>query len=288
MPVRKSQGLRRGIPNGVQRSKIRSQPLIYIEEDWRDEHANSAGLSQSKARVASKILRALASQWAQTCCFDVTSSLCCTLCIVPFIKHDYGQFQVAPVWRRSINAMIMAVLFVTCMHKLVAATIAFTIKPIGIIASVLSYAGFHLQMTTMSVGTGLVFMPYLSCELLNSWSPTISQSASRLSLAYRSPRTYVSSSLQVLSTCTGSGVAITVFPALSFVFPTAPIFLYPLLKDFGVRCGRDDWLTELAVQLSCYVCDVSIYAACLLLMCFTNQLIVSEIGFQKVLLDFLR
>ena len=287
MPVRKSKGRRRGIQNGVQRHKLRSQPLA--EDDWVEIEANptssnlyTVGLLKSKNNVW-----AVASHWAQKC-FTVASSLGCTLCLVPLVKGDDGRFRVASLWRRSINGMIMALLAVTCGHKLVATILAFTTMPVGTIAKVLSYAGFHLQMTTMSVGMSLVFMPCLSCELLNGWSPTISQAASRLGLPYRSPWTYASCSIQILSTTAASVICVSVFPLLSLVFRNAPIFLLPSLKASGLVCVRDDWVTELALQFGCCLFDVCIYAACLTLTCFGSSVIFSEIGFQKALVDLLR
>ena len=284
MPVRKSKGRRRGIPNGVQRHKLQSQALTV--QRW-DANATDPSLSTVGQLKSTNGVVALGSRWAQKG-FNMTSSLCCGLCLVPFMKSDDGRFRVASLWRRSINAMIMALLFVTCVHKLFATILVFTIMPVGTIAAVLSYAGFHLQMTTMCAGIGFLFLPSLSCQVLNSWSPTILQAASRLRLAYKSPWSYASSSIQVLSTMAAGGVCVSVFPLLSFIFPNVPIFLFPSLKASCLVNVRDAWLTELAVKLGCWVFDVGIYAACLALVCFTNQFIVSEIGFQKALIDLLR
>ena len=287
MPVRKSNGRRRGIQNGVQRHKLRSQPLN--EEDWEGTDANptSEGQSRTGTLRSKNNVWILASHWAEKC-FTVTSDLGCALCLVPLVKGDEGCFRVASLWRRCINAMTMTLLAVTCTHKLVATIMAFTIMPVGTIARVLSYAGFLLQMTTMSVGMSLVFMPYLSCELLNGWSPTISQAASRLGLAYRSPWTYPSCSIQVLSTAAASVICVFVFPLLSIVFPTAPIFLFPSLKASGMVSTREDWLAELALQFGCCIFDVCNYGACLILTCFGSSVIFSEIGFQKAFIDLLR
>ena len=269
-----------GTQHGVQRNKIRSRPLT--QEDWEDTGPN--GPVVPNLSIAG---RSLAGQWAQKC-FQWTSDLCCTLCLAPFMKADHGIFRIASFRSRVIHSVLITLLTLTCLHKLVVTIMAFTILPIGTTASVLSYTGFHLQMTAMALGMGLVFGPFLSCELLNSWVPTISQVTTRLRVTYRSPWTYASSSLQVLAIAAASAVAIAIFPALSFMFPTTPIFLLPSLKAAGLVCSTDDWIRELAVQLGCYIFDVGIYAASLTLMCFAAEFIVSEVGFLKLLVDLLR
>ena len=162
------------------------------------------------------------------------------------------------------------------------------VSVLGTMALVLSYTGFHLQMTALSVGIGFVFMPFLSCELLSSWSPTILQIVNRLSVTCRSPWTYAGCSFQVLAVAAAAAIAIAVFSSLSFIFPTTPIFLFHSLKASGFICVGDNWLTELAVQLACYIFDVGIYAASLTLMLFAAEFILSEIGLLKVLVDLLR
>ena len=228
MRVRKSKGRRRGPQHGVQRNKILRRPLM--REDWDDANDNNtAGLGLSMTRLLqSKELRRLASQWAQKC-FDVTSSLCCTLCLAPLVKAGLGGFRAASFWPRVIHYVIMALLVVTCVHKLGMTVMAFTLIPFETMNAVLSYAGFHLQMTAMSVGMGFVLMPSLSCESLSSWIPTILQIVTRLGVAYRTPWTCASCSFQVLAVAATTAIAIAVFPSLSFIFPTAPIFVFPSL-----------------------------------------------------------
>ena len=241
MPVGKTRGRRRGIKKGVERHKIGSQP--FTEESSAETNTCDAHVSLSSAGRKLIKMRVLASQWAGKS-FKVTSRLCCALCIVPFIRDKDGRFEVASAWRRSINAMIMALLFVTCVQKLVVNVMALTIMPVGTTATVPSYAGFHLQMTTMGTAVGFVFLPSLSCELFNSWNPTIWQAGCRLGVTCPSPLTYLSSSVQVLSTVGASGVCVFIFPLLQLVFPNVPIYLFPSLKASGLVCITDGGVKE--------------------------------------------
>ena len=138
MPVRKSRGRLRGIQRGVQRHKLRSQPLT--EEDSEQTPAGSVGLSFSVEALEPRNLRALARHWAQLS-FNTSSNICCTFCLSPLVKDGNGLFHVAPFWRRVIHSSVMVLLYVTCVHKLVATALAFTVMPVGTMASAVSFTG---------------------------------------------------------------------------------------------------------------------------------------------------
>ena len=135
--------------------------------------------------------------------------------------------------------------------------------PVGTVASAVTYAGIQMQVTAMSTGIGVVCLPCLSCELLNSWNPMLSEVAARLGQPQRSPWTYLSCSIQVLFVFAGVAVGTVAFPVFSFVFTDAPVFLFGSLKAAGLVCLDGDQLTEILIQIGCYLFDVTIYAACL-------------------------
>ena len=122
MPVKKSKGRQKGILNGVQRHKLRSRPLVPYE--FKDELSGKPALRFRKAIRKPAGLKRIATQWAERC-FSLTSNICCTLCFTPFVKDARGNFAVASPWRRTINAVIMTLLCVTCVHKLVVTLMLF-------------------------------------------------------------------------------------------------------------------------------------------------------------------
>ena len=286
MPVRKSRGRRRGIQHGVQRHKLRSQPLN--SEDSEDTPTMPVSFSFSTAVLHPRNLRALARYWAQIS-FNTTSSFCCTFCLAPFTRDGTtGRFEVASFWRRVIHFIITVLLYVTCAHKLVMTVLGLTVMPVGTIASAISYAGFQLQVTAMSTGMGFLFLPSLSCELLNCWNPILSEAAARLGQPLRSPWIYLSCSIQILFVFVGVAISTLVFPAFSLVFIDTPIFLFTSLKTTGLISPEGHWFSNVLMQTGCYLFDVAIYAACLSSLGFAVQYIVSEVGFLKVFVNELR
>ena len=281
MPVRKSKGRRRGIRRGVQRNKLRSPHLT--EEGLEGTDAVRLPMMDSKSHV----VRAFASKWAEKV-FSRTSSLCCNLCLVPFVKGHNGCFELAPLWRRIIHYGIVALLLLTCVHKFVMTILAFTVLPVGTVASTLSYTGFQLQITAMGMGSGFIFFPSLSCELLNSWNHVLSEVASRLGQSPRTPWTYFSSGFQVLIAVVGCIVAAITMPCLSVLFPTTPIFLFPSLKIAGLIDLTDDYFSTIVMRIICSPFDFGVYALAITLMCFGCTFIVSEVGLLKAVVNGLR
>ena len=280
MPVRKSRGRRRGIQRGVQRHKLRSSQLS--KEDLKDCQPDS-----SVPTEASKCLNIIVRQWSQKC-FQTIAALCGNYCLTPVMMVDDGRFQVAPFCRRILNSMVVLFLAATCLHKLIMTILAFTVLPVGTMSAVLSYTGFQLQFTSMCTGIGLVFLPFLSCELLNSWNPILRDASARLGQSCRSPWSYSSSGVQVLSMAGGIVLAFFAFPAFSFIFTSTPIFLFPFLKLEGIIHDEYEWSTQLLVYILCYMFDVIVYAAVLILMGSSTQFVVLQIGFLKALVNSLR
>ena len=175
LPVRKSKSRRKGIEKGVQRHKVRSQPLVQRDQD---EHTEPTDLSLREVIRRPAELKHLATRRAEQY-FNLTSSICCILCVTPYLKDDDGRFREATTLRRVIHAVIMSLLCITCIYKLVVTMMLFVMKNDTTTLIVLSYLGFHLQFTAMCSGLGLILMPSLSCELLNSWNLMASEVAWR-------------------------------------------------------------------------------------------------------------
>ena len=280
MPVRKSRGRRRGIRRGLQRQKLRSSQLS--EEDFEDGQSDFSMYIRAR-----KYFNEIVGNWGQKC-FKFTSSFCHNCCLTPVMMGEDGRFQVASFWRRMMNSVVLGFLAVTCLHKLIMTTLAFTVLPVGTMSAVLSYTGFQLQFTSMCTGIGLVFLPFLSCELLNSWNPILRDASARLGQSCRSPWSYSSSGVQVLSMAGGIVLAFFAFPAFSFIFTSTPIFLFPFLKLEGIIHDEYEWSTQLLVYILCYMFDVIVYAAVLILMGSSTQFVVLQIGFLKALVNSLR
>lgn len=153
------------------------------------------------------------------------------------------------------------------------------------IVTILSYVGFHWQLVTMSSAIGFIFMPSLSCESLNNWNLLISEVASRLGQTRRSPWCSLSASLQVLFVSQGVVAALAGFPLFGFIYPTMPIFLFGSLNASGLIDLPDYWILNTAIRVICYLVDVSIYGAVMLLMGFATQFIVTEISNLKTLFN---
>ena len=283
MPVKKSQGRRRGIPRGVLRHKLGS----WTSFPNGSEHKSGTGFSLSAYKSDS--LKALATQGAEWC-FNLTSRIRSTLCLIPVVvTEDTLCFAVAPFWRRVIHVLVMVFLFFTCLHKLIVAVVYFVGHYDTPTVAVLSCTGFQLQMTAVCAGIALVFMPYGSCELLNSWRVMLSEMASRLARPTRSPWSSFSSCFQVISTCVAPVIATFGFPLEGLVFPTTPIFVFGSLKSLGIfEFHTDNRTYEVGFRFVCFVTDVTIYGASLSLMSFSIASMLSEIGVLKVLVSELR
>ena len=204
------------------------------------------------------------------------------------MSYGNGRFGVASFWRKAIHSAIMALYAPTCIHKLVMTILVFTVMPVGTIASVLSYAGLQLQMSVVCTGIGLLLLPSLSCELLGTWKPTLLEIASRLGRPTRLPWSHVSCSVQVVFTTVGGILSALAFPLLSLVFPTTPIFLFASLKYAGLCCLNGHWIGNIIMGIGCFLFDFSVYAAGILVVAFSVQVIVSKVGFLKVFLHELR
>ena len=184
----------------------------------------------------------------------------------------------------------MVFLLVTCLHKLIVTVVYFVGQYDTAAVAVMSYTGFHLQMTAVCAGIGLIFMPHLSCELLNSWEVVLLEVASRLGRPARSPWSSFSSCFQVISTTAAAIVATFTFPLQGFVFPTAPVFVFGSLTAFELieLPADEDWVFGVGLRAVCFLADVSIYGASLALMSFSMVCMLSQIGVLKVLVKELR
>ena len=277
MPVRKSKGRRRGIQNGVQRHKLRSKQLP--EEELED----SICLLNRARKYLNVVLFQLGPK-----SFQLASSMCCKFCLTPLIIDEDGRFRVAPFPRRFLNSILLACLGITCLHKMLATIMSFTVLDVGAVSAFLCYTGFQMQFTAMCTGVGLVCLPFLSCQVLNSWNPVLLEVSDRLSQPFRSPWNNPSCCLEALLIAMGAALATFALPAFSFVFHDAPIFILPSLTLGGIYRTGDDCITELLVQLGCYIFDVIICAAVLILMVFSVQLFVLQVGCLKAFVNSLR
>ena len=284
MPVKKSRGRQRGIPRGVLRHKLRSRPSSSHGPEGTCRTASSLYAANSDE------LKHVATQWAERC-FNSTYHLCRILCLTPFVRNDdIRRFSVAAFWKRSAHVLALVFLFVTCLHKLIMTIVYFVGQYDTAAVAVISYTGFHMQMTAVCAGIGFIFMPNLSCELLNGWDVMLSEVASRLGRPARSPWSSFSSSCQVLSTTAGAVVAAFGFPLQGFVFPTAPVFVFGWLMPLELIefPAGDGWVFVLGLRTVCFLADVSIYGASLALMSFSMVFMLSQVGVLKVLVNELR
>ena len=285
MPVRKSRSRRKGIQNGVQCHKLRSRPLD--PHDTEVELTNHTAFSLREVIRRPAELKRLVTHRAEQC-FNLTSTICCILCLTPYLKDNNGRFGVTKSWRRAIHVVIMSLLCITCIHKLAVTMILFVMQHDTTTVMVLSYGSFHLQFTTMCYALGFILMPSLSCVSLNNWNFMNSEVALRLGEIPRSPWSSLSASLQVVFITVGLAVAFLIFPLLSFIFPTIPVFAFQSLKVSGLFEFPDDWLFNTAMQAICYMIDCSVYGSSVSLMGFSSQFVVTEIANLRTLFSDLR
>ena len=284
MSVRKSQGRQRGIQRGVPRHKLGGRPRF--SHGSKEKTRTVSGLK--KARLPGFGFKRVASQWAERS-FYRAARICCIFCLIPFTMDDKRSFTVAPFWRVSVHALIMVFLFVTCFQKLILAIVYFVGQFDTNTVAILSYTGFQIQITALCSGMSIMFMPFLSCELLNSWRVMLWEVASRLDRPICSPWSSLSFSVQMLSTCVGAVVTALSFPLLSFMFPMTPSSVFRSLSAAGLIDNvMDTWILLIGVWFVCYVTDVAMYGACLSLMTFVTGFVMAEVGVLKTLLNELR
>ena len=240
----------------------------------------------------------MASVWAQQTFISIVN-FCCKLCLVPFAQ-DYknGRYETAPLWHKMISYAVLALLVLTCIHKLVMTMMGITgIIPVGPAALIVSYIGYQIQMTATCALLGFVILPSLSCELLNCWIPTLAVLPSRLgrdstSKELVTPWNDLSCSLQVLASFAGLVLLFLIQSTFSLLFPKLPITLFSslkigdLLEDDSDADG--DHLGKILIHIICSVVDMGIYAISLVAVGLAIHFIISEVGFLKVFVHKLR
>ena len=296
MPVRKSKGRRRGIPHGVQRKlciRAFSQRQLGGNQDDGPDEVN---LSTDQPGNFNDDLRAVTSVWAEKA-FVAIVNICSKLCLVPMVRGYNRRYETAPFWHKTISCTILTLLVLNCIHKFLTTILAVMgIIPVGTAAAVASYIGYQVQMTGVCGGLGFVILPSLTCEVINSWNPTISQVTSRLGgHSPKNPLTpwaNLSCSLQVLATSSGLVLLFLIMSTFPLLFPTLPITWFNSLKIGGLMEDMDDadgdhWGTFL-IHIVCTLIDMVISAVTLGKIGFAIQFIISEMGLLKLFVNSLR
>ena len=238
----------------------------------------------------------MASFWAEKA-FTGIVKICSKLCLVPIVQDCNGRYETAPFWHQIISYTVLTLLMLNCIHKFVMTILAIMgVIPVGTIVAVASYIGFQVQMTGVCAGFGFVILPSITCEVINSWNPTISQVASRLgghsSSEPLTPWNYLSCSLQVLASSSGLILLFLLMSAFTLLFPTLPITLFNSLKTGGLIQDADDahgyHLGILLIHIICSLIDMGIYAIIIVTMGFSMQFIMSQMGFYNVFVNSLR
>ena len=268
--MRHARASRRGISRGVQRHTIGN----------RGGGKSSGGANKSSDLKSRRWLYSLLEEGAKSC-FHKSFNTCSKLCLIQLV-HLKGfrggdAYSLGPIWLRIFHPAVIL---------LVVASIARNVwltwrrlERVGTdVITAICLCGSWVSLGAFLIALGVLIQPAAkTTELLNSWS-TILNLHTRIKTVWNDPVVCI----QVIAVSTGQVLYPTLFPFLGITLPGIPIFFLPSMFDSGIINAQgmvEHWLWWAML----YPFEVIIFGTPVLLLGFTCQILVVQVGIFKAM-----
>ena len=213
--VKKTGSKKCGIPQGVQRHRIRAKDA----SDGSSFATNSWG----KNAISS----------AARLCHNSVTKVCTLLCLVPLqVSEDGKKFDFAPLWKRIVH-FILVLFYLSLTAYKFAVTIILWVE-VGLnTGTMICGCCFLLLLLSICTALGSSWKTLEMRDLLNSWEPvlrSIEQIAGDRIDIFRNTLL----GLEITAGICGVLLAGVDVAAFSLVFDDLPVCIFPTLKRLGM------------------------------------------------------